>query len=772
MAGWRGYGAVENITIKRVGICAMKNLKVSLKLLLGFGVSAVFILTVGIVGVFSLSGLNRDYSGSIDAHGAPLVHTGHILAAIHSLRAEVRDCILFTGNRDSVREIRGKIDGLFKNLEESVGVLNGSVEGSEIKGLLVGAMEKYHKVLRPSIYKIVDGAEKGVPAAELLSELVNVANPAVDLIAADMKKSMGLKTEALHNSQKKGESMSKAAIITMIILIFVCLAASAFLGFYISASISKPLNAAVGMIQEMGHGHLGMRLKLDRGDEVGVMAKTMDRFADDLQNMLICTLKQIAAGDLSVPAGTKDDRDEIGGNLRKTMDSLKTVVEAMKKISVGDLSVKIEPKGARDEISEALKRTVCTLQKLIIDDGGRVLSAAAGNDLSQRLEGEYSGEFAKMKDNINTVMQNLGDALSHVTLIVAQVTSASAEISNGAQSLAEGSSEQASSLEEVSASLEEISSMTKQNADNSNQAKILAYEARGAANEGDATMRRMAVAINQIKQSADNTAKIIKSIDDIAFQTNLLALNAAVEAARAGEAGKGFAVVAEEVRNLAMRSADAAKDTAKMIDESVKNADGGVKITEEVAKSLGQIVSRTSKVGDLIAEIAAASNEQSQGIEQVNIAVAQMNEVTQRNAANAEESASASEELSNQALELAEEVRTFKLKGKNAQSRHVSHEGGWRGLPSLAPAKPAAVAVAIPGKRALASPVSHLPSVVAAERPGTDGSFAHGVEGGTRFTDQGGRRNMSPPVPPATKSARAIKPEEIIPLDDDDLGEF
>jgi methyl-accepting chemotaxis protein len=387
----------------------------------------------------------------------------------------------------------------------------------------------------------------------------------------------------------------------------------------------------------------------------------VDMFADDMQNVVIGTMKKISAGDLSVKIEPKDDKDEISSALKKTVESLSVVVGTMKKISVGDLSVKIEPKDDKDEISNALKRTVESLHGLIIDDGGRVFNAAANKDLSQRLTCEYQGEFARMKDNINTVMRNLNDALNQVTLTVSQVSSASDELSHGAQNFAECSSEQASSLEEVSSTLEAMSSMTKQNAGNSNQAMVLASEARVAANDGDIEMKRMAEAINQIKQSADNTAKIIKTIDDIAFQTNLLALNAAVEAARAGEAGKGFAVVAEEVRNLAMLSAEAAKNTADMIEESVKNADGGVKITVEVAKSLGRIVDRTGKVGDLIAEIAAVCNEQAEGIEQVNAAVANMSQVTQQNAANSEESASASEELSSQATDLANMVREFKL---------------------------------------------------------------------------------------------------------------
>ncbi len=237
-----------------------------------------------------------------------------------------------------------------------------------------------------------------------------------------------------------------------------------------------------------------------------------------------------------------------------------------------------------------------------------------------------------------------------------QLTSASGQVSSASQSLAEGATEQAAGLEETSSSLEEMASMTRQNADNAQQANSLMEEAARTVASGREAMQQVEGTINEIKGSSDETAKIIKVIDEIAFQTNLLALNAAVEAARAGEAGKGFAVVAEEVRNLAMRSAEAAKNTSELIQKSQDSSNKGVDVAVEAGKTMDEISESAGKVGGLVSEIAAASQEQAQGIDQVNTAVAQMDKVTQQNAANAEESASASEELSAQADSMKEVV--------------------------------------------------------------------------------------------------------------------
>jgi methyl-accepting chemotaxis protein len=321
-----------------------------------------------------------------------------------------------------------------------------------------------------------------------------------------------------------------------------------------------------------------------------------------------------------------------------------------------------------------------------------------------------------------------------------QVAAAASQVAGASQQLAEGTSEQAASLEETSSALEEMASMTRQNADNANQADGIVKAALKDIQEAQRSMQALTQSMKQIASASEETQKIIKTIDEIAFQTNLLALNAAVEAARAGEAGAGFAVVADEVRNLAMRAADAARTTAQLIEDTVNKVHEGDRVLAQANEAFGKVSQGSTRIGELVGEIAAASGEQAEGIDQVNRAVAEMDKVIQRNAANAEESASAAEELNAQA----EQMRGFVSKlaamvGTVGESRQVRR-----------------------AKKAAAS------REVLSEATGPSG-----VEGRLKKTaSKGNGKAYGQKRAVLAKTSHATqKPEEIIPFDDD-FGDF
>jgi len=252
--------------------------------------------------------------------------------------------------------------------------------------------------------------------------------------------------------------------------------------------------------------------------------------------------------------------------------------------------------------------------------------------------------------------------IGDIKMAADQVATGSKQVSQSSQSLSSGSTKQASSIQEVTASMTEIAAQTRENATNANQANDLAMNSKEDAVIGKRQMDEMLKAMFEINDASGNISKIIKVIDEIAFQTNILALNAAVEAARAGQHGKGFAVVAEEVRNLAARSANAAKETTDLIEGSIQKVEKGTKIANDTAEALDKIVSGVTKAAEIIGGIASASNEQANGIGQVNTAIEQVSEVVQTNSATAQESAAASEELSSQAEIMKNSVAKFQLK--------------------------------------------------------------------------------------------------------------
>jgi methyl-accepting chemotaxis protein len=464
------------------------------------------------------------------------------------------------------------------------------------------------------------------------------------------------------------------------------------MGIIITESITNTLKKGVLMMREMKSGHLSNRLHLNRRDEIGELTHAMDQFAEHLQKNVIFNMQQISEGNIDIVPVIADDKDEMGPALQKMTENIRNLIDEISELIRSSADGILDVRGKAETFNGAYKDIVAGINKMLdammdpINESSVVLVKMAQKDLTVRMKGDYKGFYSEVSKTINKVVENLDSALQQVAVGAEQVSMASVQVSTGGQSLSQGASEQASSLEEVSSSLQEMSSMTRQNAQNAREAKGVSEQARESADKGVESMSRMSSAINQIKSSSDSTAKIVKTIDEIAFQTNLLALNAAVEAARAGDAGRGFAVVAEEVRNLAMRSAEAAKNTASLIEDAVKNSENGVAINAEVLKNFQDIVEKSNQVSHVVAEIAAASEQQDQGITQVTKAVEQLNQLTQQNAANAEESASAAEQMSSQSEQMRSMIEGFTLTASAEVTRtpgrssgHLPHNPGMPG---------------------------------------------------------------------------------------------
>ena len=348
--------------------------------------------------------------------------------------------------------------------------------------------------------------------------------------------------------------------------------------------------------------------------------------------------------------------------IRRIVQPLRRLAGLMQEIETsGDFGKRAEASGSDEVggIAGALNSLLNNLQTSI-NGVNTVMSAVAEGDLEQRVTTDHKGDLERLKTSINESVELLSRTITQATVVSEKVFNSSKELSSSSQSLATGTSQQAASIEEISSTLDEVQSQTDANSNNAQQAQQLSDQTMKIVEQGNQQMESMLSSITNINQSSAEVSKVIKVIDEIAFQTNLLALNAAVEAARAGKYGKGFAVVAEEVRNLAGRSAEAAKDTTELIETSIKEVEKGVKNADQTAAILNQISEGMTKNNDLVLEISAASQEQGRGIKEVNQGVSQVSDVVQQNSSISEESASASQELTSQATILRETLTRFK----------------------------------------------------------------------------------------------------------------
>ena len=518
------------------------NMKVSVKILLGFFIVCCITGYMGINGILDINKINDLDNKLYKNMTEPLQDVIIISNSFSSIRVNVRE-ILLEENVSNIQEISKKIKESSNEFDSSLNKLSETTittEGKKVVNEIKISKSKCMDVINQSIQLKIENKKE-----EATSVLHNEGKVVLGELNTSITNLTTLKLSLAKEASESNDKIAASTTTVTIIILVLGIVIAALIGMFISSSISKPINKIMEIADKVADGDFDVTINISSKDEIGLL----------------------------------------------------------------------------------------------------------GNS------------FRKMTEKLNDTMCNINSAAE-------QVAAGSKQVSDSSIALSQGAMEQASSVEELTASIEEITAQTKMNAENAINANTIAESAKTNAEQGYGQMKEMQSAVDEINAASTSIYKIIKVIDEIAFQTNILALNAAVEAARAGQHGKGFAVVAEEVRNLAARSANAAKETAEMIEGSIKKAERGTRIANQTAEALNKIVEDTVKVADFIKQISIASTEQSEGIAQINQGVMQVSNVVQTNSATSEESAAASEELASQAELLKEQVKEFNLKNNNYSSKY------------------------------------------------------------------------------------------------------
>jgi methyl-accepting chemotaxis protein len=443
-----------------------------------------------------------------------------------------------------------------------------------------------------------------------------------------------------------------------------------------ASRITKPLKQLEVAANRIVRGDVNFQINIRRADEIGALADSFRELVRYFQNVSAAA-EALRRGNLDALVFSQSGQDL----LSKNFIELRNMIEETRKLIESVQAGHLEARGDAGKFAGVYRGLVQAINSMIdvivlpINEASAVLQAVAERNLQPRMEGDYQGGYARLKDSINTAVSNLDQGLTRLASSASEVVTGANQIYCNSQIFATGAAEQSSTLDSVAGNLEGMTAAIEQNSGFAQQGSNLASKAQAISERGFESMQRLSGAIARIKTSSDATAKIIKTIDEIAFQTNLLALNAAVEAARAGESGKGFAVVAEEVRSLALRCAAAAHSTTDMIQESVRNADAGVLINQEALVNLDEIKAQVKLVADVMTEIADSSERQHRGVANVSKSVDQLKKMTGQYVSNSAQSLVSAEALSKQAEAMQDLVNTFKLSSESVSDQFVAPAG-------------------------------------------------------------------------------------------------
>jgi methyl-accepting chemotaxis protein len=550
----------------------------------------------------------------------------------------------------TIRTVRAQVDQLWSLLEANLAEPEHPALVKGLQSIKSGYFGKFRTLGDQMRKASAEGANYPMP----LAEWVDATTPLLASILDVMQGANGA-SEARTAEFQSGATRELVISISLLLL-GVLLAATATA--FAVITIARPMRALTAGMLELAGGNFSVKLAgLGRKDEVGDIAGAVETFKVKAAENAQREAEAKAEFDRRAAA----DREALTAQVMNEFD--KAIGGIAKAAMQGDFAQRVPL-----EDKEGVIRNIAASMNALCDTVGKVfgetvhmLGAMSKGDLTVCIRTEYQGAFAVLKDNANATVQRLSETMSEIQTAAAEVSNASEEISNATTELSQRTEEQAASLEQTSASMEQISATVKKNAENAHQADLVTATTRDAAKRGGAVVGQAVEAMARIAGSSKKIADIIGVIDEIARQTNLLALNAAVEAARAGETGRGFAVVAAEVRSLAQRSAQAAKDIALLITNSSAQVEEGVELVNRAGGSLTEIVASIQNVADIVGQIAAASAEQANGVDQVNKALSQMDGVTQQNSALVEENAATAKTLEQQAQNMDQRIAFFDL---------------------------------------------------------------------------------------------------------------